>query len=163
MAFSLAYGLCEIPTGRMGDRFGSRTVLTRIVVWWSIFTGLTGACSGLLTLVIVRFLFGAGEAGAFPNAARVIARWYPVHERGRVQGVMLAAAQFGAVLAPVGAAQLIEHLGWRWSFGVFGLLGVAWAVGFWWWFRDDPAEHSAVNAAELAVIHAGLPPRTLEP
>ncbi|WP_020475189.1 MFS transporter [Zavarzinella formosa] len=163
MAFSLAYGLCEVPTGRMGDRFGSRSVLTRIVIWWSIFTGLTGACSGLLTLMIVRFLFGAGEAGALPNAARVIARWYPVHERGRVQGLMLAAAQFGAVLAPVGAGFLIECLGWKWSFGVFGLVGVVWAIGFWWWFRDDPAEHSGVNAAELAVIHADLPPRTLEP
>ena len=117
MAFTLAYGLFEIPTGRMGDRFGSRTVLTRIVLWWSVFTALTGACSGLITLLIVRFLFGVGEAGAFPNAIRVIARWYPLRERGRIQGVMLASAQFGAVLAPVGAAWLIETLGWRWTFG----------------------------------------------
>src|SRR3954465_11567702 len=89
MAFTLAYGLFEIPTGRLGDRFGSRSVLTRIVVWWSVFTALTGACTGLYTLLAVRFLFGAGEAGAFPNAIRAIARWYPVRERGRVQGVML--------------------------------------------------------------------------
>jgi len=163
MAFSLAYGLFEVPTGRMGDRFGSRSVLTRIVIWWSLFTGLTGACSGFFTLLIVRFLFGVGEAGAFPNAARVIARWYPLQERGRVQGVMLASAQFGAVLAPVGAARLIQSIGWQWSFGFFGLLGVAWAVGFWCWFRDDPAEHTGVNAEELAVIHAGLPPQKLEP
>lgn len=163
MAFSLAYGLFEMPAGRMGDRFGSRTVLTRIVLWWSVFTGLTGACSGFLTLLIVRFLFGAGEAGAFPNVARVIARWYPVHERGRVQGVVFASAQFGAVLAPVGAARLIERIGWQWSFGVFGLLGVSWAVGFWCWFRDDPAAHLGVNAAELTVIRAGQPPPPLEP
>ena len=141
MAFTLAYGLFEIPTGRMGDRFGSRTVLTRIVAWWSIFTALTGACTGFVSLLIARFLFGVGEAGAFPNAIRVIARWYPLRERGRIQGVMLAAAQFGAVAAPVGAAWFIESIGWRWSFSVFGLLGVAWAVGFWRWFRDDPAEH----------------------
>ena len=115
MAFSLAYGLFEMPAGRMGDRFGSRAVLTRIVLWWSVFTGLTGACMGFLSLLIVRFLFGAGEAGAFPNVARVIARWYPVHERGRVQGVVFASAQFGAVLAPVGAARLIEHIGWTQS------------------------------------------------
>src|SRR5919198_1566989 len=108
MAFTLAYGLFEVPTGRLGDRRGSRAVLTRIVVWWSVFTGLTGACSGFVTLLLVRFLFGAGEAGAFPNAARVIARWYPVPERGRVQGVMLGAAQFGGTLAPAAAAYLIE-------------------------------------------------------
>ena len=163
MAFTLAYGLFEVPTGRMGDRFGSRNVLTRIVIWWSLFTGLTGACSGFFTLLIVRFLFGIGEAGAFPNAARVIARWYPVHERGRAQGAMLAAAQFGAVLAPVGAATLIETIGWRWSFVAFGSLGIVWAIGFWRWFRDDPAEHPGVNAAELAIIRADLPTPLLEP
>jgi ACS family glucarate transporter-like MFS transporter len=155
MAFTLAYGLFEIPTGRMGDRHGSRAVLTRIVIWWSVFTALTGACTGVYTLILVRFLFGAGEAGAFPNAARVISRWFPFHERGRVQGVMLAAAQFGAVAAPVAAAQLIEVVGWRWAFSVFGAIGVVWALGFWWWFRDDPARHPAVNAAELAVVRSG--------
>ena len=161
MAFSLAYGLFELPTGRMGDRSGSRAVLTRIVVWWSVFTGLTGVCSGLLTLMLVRFCFGAGEAGAFPNAARVIARWFPDHERGRVQGLMLGSAQIGAMVAPLGAAWLIDQLGWRLSFGVFGLLGVVWAVGFWSWFRDDPAVHPGVNASELAHINAGRVPPTL--
>ncbi|MBY0513399.1 MAG: MFS transporter, partial [Gemmataceae bacterium] len=116
MAFTLAYGLFEVPTGRLGDRFGSRSVLTRIVVWWSAFTALTGACSGFGTLVLVRFLFGAGEAGAFPNAARVIARWFPVGERGRVQGLVLTAAQLGSVAAPAGAAYLIRGVGWRWAF-----------------------------------------------
>jgi len=163
MAFTLAYGLFEIPTGRMGDRFGSRSVLTRIVIWWSVFTALTGACIGFVSLLFARFLFGVGEAGAFPNAIRVIARWFPLRERGRVQGVMLAAAQFGAVVAPIGAAWLIETIGWRWSFSVFGLLGLAWAVGFWRWFRDDPADHPGVNAAELALIRDDQPPQSLEP
>lgn len=155
MAFTLAYGLFEIPTGRLGDRFGSRRVLTRIVIWWSVFTALTGAATGVATLIGVRFLFGAGEAGAFPNAARVISRWFPVAERGRVQGVMLTAAQLGGVAAPVAAAAVIELAGWRWAFAVFGLVGVVWAVGFYVWFRDDPADHPGVNAGELAVIRAG--------
>jgi MFS family permease len=165
MAFTLAYGLFEIPSGWLGDRYGSRLVLTRIVVWWSIFTVLTGAAWGFASLLVVRFLFGAGEAGAFPNAARVISRWYPVRERGRVQGVMLAAAQFGAVLAPVAAAALIASLGWRWAFGVFGLFGIAWAIGFWNWFRDDPAIHPKVNAHELALIReaGGEPVRGHQP
>src|SRR6516165_9990472 len=93
MAFTLAYGLFEVPTGWLGDRVGGRRVLTRIVLWWSAFTALTGAALGFGTLLAVRFLFGAGEAGAFPNAARVISRWYPVGERGRVQGLMLTASQ----------------------------------------------------------------------
>lgn len=155
MAFTLAYGLFEVPTGGLADRIGSRAVLVRIVAWWSAFTALTGVCTGFYSLLFVRFLFGAGEAGAFPNAARVISRWYPADERGRVQGIMLAAAQIGAVLAPSGAALLIEWIGWRWSFSVFGLLGIAWAVGFGWWFRDEPASHPAVNAAERGHIEKG--------
>ncbi len=163
MAFTLAYGLFEVPAGRLGDRLGSRWVLTRIVVWWSVFTALTGAAGGFLSLLVVRFLFGAGEAGAFPNVARVLARWFPSGERGRAQGLILAAAQFGAVVAPVGAAVLIESVGWRWAFVVFGAVGVVWAVGFGLWFRDDPADHPRVNEAELAHIRAGSPPPTADP
>lgn len=155
LAFTLAYGLFEIPTGRLGDRFGSRGVLTRIVLWWSAFTALTGAATGFYSMFAVRFLFGAGEAGAFPNAARVISRWFPVAERGRVQGVMLTAAQLGGAAAPVVAAQVINLAGWRWAFAVFGAVGVVWAVGFYVWFRDDPAAHPAVNDGELSHIRAG--------
>jgi len=165
MAFTLAYGLFEVPTGRLGDRFGSRAVLTRIVVWWSVFTALTGAAWGLGALLAIRFLFGAGEAGAYPNAARVMSRWFPAGERGRVQGFMLTTAQLGAVAAPTLAAYLIREAGWRWAFVAFGSVGVLWAVGFWSWFRDDPAEHARANAAEVAVIRAGAgePPRHAGP
>jgi MFS transporter, ACS family, glucarate transporter len=152
MAFTLAYGLFEVPTGRWGDRIGGRRVLTRIALWWSAFTALTGACTGLWTLVAVRFLFGAGEAGAFPNVARVLARWFPDHERGRAQGLLLAASSVGGAVAPFLAAVMIQAIGWRWTFAAFGAVGAAWAAGFWWWFRDDPAAHPAVGPAELAHI-----------
>ena len=152
MAFTLAYGLFEVPTGRWGDRIGGRRVLTRISLWWSAFTAITGACTGLWTLVGVRFLFGAGEAGAFPNVARVLSRWFPDEERGRAQGVLLAASSIGGALAPFLAAVLIQAIGWRWTFAAFGGVGAAWAAGFWWWFRDDPATHPAVGPAELAHI-----------
>ncbi len=163
MAFTVAYGLFEIPTGRLGDRFGSRSVLARIVVWWSVFTALTGAASGFVSLVAIRFLFGAGEAGAFPNAARVISRWFPLAERGRVQGVMLTAAQLGGAAAPLAAAAVIELAGWRWAFVAFGAVGLVWAVGFYLWFRDDPALHPAVNAGELDAIRAGIAPPPADP
>jgi len=152
MAFTLAYGLFEIPTGRWGDRIGGRRVLTRVSLWWSAFTALTGATTGLGTLLLVRFLFGAGEAGAFPNVARILSRWFPDEERGRAQGVLLAASLVGGALAPFLAAVLIQSIGWRSTFVLFGAVGVAWAAGFWCWFRDDPAAHPSVNAAELKLI-----------
>jgi ACS family glucarate transporter-like MFS transporter len=151
-AFVLAYGIFEIPTGRWGDRYGSRRVLARIVLWWSGFTALTAACTGLWSLVVVRFLFGAGEAGAYPNVARIIGRWFPPGERGRVQGLLTASAGLGGALTPVIAGYLVSQFGWRSPFLVFGGIGVLWAVWFLAWFRDDPARHPAVNAAELAVI-----------
>lgn len=155
MAFTLAYGLFEIPTGRWGDRLGARRILTRISLWWSVFTALTGAATGLWMLVSVRFLFGAGEAGAFPNVARVMSRWFPDRERGRAQGTLLAASQIGGAMAPFLAAVLIQSIGWRWTFVAFGSVGVVWALGFWLWFRDDPADHPAVNREEAELIGRG--------
>lgn len=152
MSFTLAYGLFEVPTGRWGDRIGGRSVLTRISLWWSAFTALTGYCNSLWMMIGMRFSFGAGEAGAFPNVARVLSRWFPDSERGRVQGILLAASQIGGALAPFLAAILIENIGWRWTFVAFGGLGTVWAAGFWWWFRDDPATHPGVNQAEAELI-----------
>src|SRR5262245_39738090 len=78
-AFSLSYALFEIPSGILGDRNGQKAVLTRIVLWWSLFTILTGVTTGLVSLIIVRFLFGMGEAGALPNGSGVISRWMPAN------------------------------------------------------------------------------------
>ena len=155
-AFILSYCLFEVPMGHWGDRFGSRGVIARIVICWSIFTALTGAAFGLGSLVAIRFLFGAGEAGAFPNAARVVTHWFPPAERGRARGAITTTSLIGGALAPPIAAYLIRLVGWRWTFSLFGLLGVVWAAVFYWWFRDDPHHHPAVNAAERELI--GLPP-----
>jgi len=154
-AFMLAYCLFEVPTGHWGDRFGSRGVITRIVLWWSLFTALTGAAFGFWSLFAFRFLFGAGEAGAFPNAARVVTRWFPPGERGVARGAITTTSQLGGALAPPLAAGLIGLVGWRWTFLVFGLLGIVWSVLFYRWFRDDPAEHAAVNPAEQKLIGPG--------
>jgi MFS transporter, ACS family, glucarate transporter len=154
-AFTVAYGLFEIPTGSWGDRHGSRGVLTRIVLWWSAFTALTGAAFGLVSLIVVRFLFGAGEAGAYPNAARVIARWFPRGGRGPAQGLINTAALIGGAAAPVLTAYMIHLAGWRWAFLYFACLGVFWAIAFYLWYRDDPCEHPAVNEAERRLILGG--------
>lgn len=155
MAFQIAYGVFEIPTGRWGEVIGARRVLTRITLWWSGFTALSGAATGFSSLLVIRFLFGVGEAGAYPNAARILTRWFPINERGRVQGIMLSVSLIGGALAPTLAAYLIEAVGWRWNFVIFGTFGIVWAVGFWSWFRDTPAGHVRVNASELALIRAG--------
>src|SRR4051812_10343722 len=154
-AFILSYCIFEVWTGNLGDRFGSRGVITRIVIWWSLFTALTGLAFGLWSLIVIRFLFGAGEAGAFPNVARVVTRWFPATERGIVRGSISTTSLVGGALAPPLADILIRTVGWRWTFAIFGAIGVFWAALFYWWFRDNPAEHPAANKAERA--HIGAP------
>jgi MFS transporter, ACS family, glucarate transporter len=156
-AFMLAYGLFEIPTGAMGDRYGQRSVVTRIVLWWSSFTALTGVVSGFLPLVTVRFLFGMGEAGAYPNATGSIARWFPVGERARAQGWVLGAGRVGGALTPLLVVPIQRAFGWRASFWIFGLLGVVWAVLWHRFYRDIPAAHPRITSAEQAEIGAVAP------
>jgi len=152
MAFTLAYGVFEVPVGRWGDRFGSRLTLTRIVLLWSLFTALTGAAWSFGSMLAVRFLFGLGEAGALPNAMRVTTNWFPLAQRGRYRGLLIACASLGGAVAPALAAWIIQQIGWRWNFAVFGSVGLLWALAFYWWFRDRPAEHTGTNDAERALI-----------
>jgi len=147
--FTLSYCLFEIPTGALGDRIGPRRVLTRIVLWWSVFTSLTGAVSNYVLLLVTRFLFGAGEAGAYPNASIVIARWFPPDQRASISGVLLMATQLGGAVAPLVVVPLQIRYGWRASFYVFGMLGIAWAICWNSWFRDSPAEKAGVSLSEL--------------
>ncbi len=154
-AFALAYAVFEIPAGRWGDRFGSRGVLTRIVVWWSFFTAMTGAAGGFMMLVAIRFLFGAGEAGALPNAARVLREWFPDSSRGRASGLVAASMLLGGAAAPLASQWLMDQVGWRWTFVIFAVCGVVWAIAFYVWFRDNPAEHPATNEAERRLIGEG--------
>jgi MFS family permease len=150
--FTLSYCLFEIPTGSMGDRLGPRLVLTRIVAWWSAFTALTGAVSNYTLLLLVRFLFGAGEAGAFPNASIVVARWFPPTQRASISGVLLMASQIGGALAPLLVLPIQIRYGWRVSFFVFGAIGVFWALGWFVWFRDSPSAKSGVSQSELGEL-----------
>lgn len=147
--FTIAYAAFEIPSGALGDRIGPRRVLTRVVLWWSVFTSLTGMVTGFYSLLAARFLFGAGEAGAFPNASVAMSRWFPVEERGRAFGIWLMASQVGGAIAPVLVVPIQAHYGWRASFYVFGILGVAWSVVWYRWFRDSPAEKAGVTQQEL--------------
>jgi len=148
--FTLSYCLFEIPTGALGDRLGPRRVLTRVVLWWSAFTSLTGMVSNYYLLLITRFCFGAGEAGAFPNASIVVSRWFPASQRASISGVMLMASQIGGAIAPLLVVPIQIRYGWRASFYVFGAVGVIWAAVWYTWFRDSPAEKPGVSLPELA-------------
>src|SRR5688572_19200779 len=151
-AFYLSYALFEIPTGWWGDKVGTRKVLTRIVCWWSAFTVLTGFAFNYPSLLAIRFLFGAGEAGAWPNVARTFSRWFPRRERGTVQGTFFMGAHLAGGLTPLLATALLVYMDWRTLFVLFGSVGFVWALAWYRWFRDSPAEHPAVSAAERAVI-----------
>lgn len=167
-AFTLAYALFEIPSGIMGDRVGPRKVLTRIVLWWSAFTALTGAVSGFHMLLLVRFLFGAGEAGAFPNCTAAVSRWIPVSERARASSVFWTATALGGAITPFIVVSIQKSYGWRMPFYLFASLGVIWSVIWYWWFRDSPHEKAGVSAEERELIgtpavrsHVGIQWRTL--
>jgi MFS family permease len=155
-AFILSYGLFEIPTGALGDRVGQRKVLTRVVAWWSAFTALTGCAPGFRTLVATRFLFGMGEAGAYPNIAGSIARWFPPGERARTQGFIWGASRAGGALAPLVVLPIMDAFGWRAAFWAFGAVGLAWAAAWAYWYRDDPAEMPGIAPDELEEIGAGV-------
>lgn len=154
-AFSFAYGAFEIPTGMMVDKHGPRKTLFRIVIWWSIFTILTGFASGLYFLLIVRFLFGAGEAGAFPTVSVAIARWFPLSERGGVQSIVWMGSRFGGALAPLTSIWIADAFGWRTVFYIFGSIGLVWALFWWFWFKDEPRDMKDISPEEVAKIEAG--------
>ena len=163
-AFWLAYALFEIPSGFLGDRYGARGTLTRIVLAWSLFTALTGSATGIYSLFAYRFLFGVGEAGAYPNMARIQSAWLPTASRARAGGLLWLTARWGAAFAPFIVGWLMDAFSsvnthgiapWRLAFAASGVLGIVWVICFVGWFRDDPAEHPAVNDAELQIIREG--------
>ena len=175
-AFWLAYAVFEIPSGWFGDRFGPRIALLRIVLAWSLFTALSGTVMGFASLLACRFLFGVGEAGAYPNMAAVQSRWLPLKSRGRAGGLLWLFARWGGAFSPLIFGEILRRLNapqfrefasaipglsfmrdiaaWRMGFFASGLLGLVWCIAFFSWFRDNPAEKKGVNQAELDLINA---------
>jgi len=176
--FFFAYAIFEIPGGWLGDRYGTRGTLIRIVLAWSLFTFLSGCALGFWTLFTCRLMFGAGEAGAYPNMARAQRQWLPPSIRARAGGLLWLTARFGAAFSPIlfgtmlrgfGSVEFAEFFGtwlppeylpapWRLSFAFAGLLGIMWCIAFYPWFRDDPRDARFVNDAELRLIKAGEKP-----
>jgi MFS family permease len=162
-AFSLAYGLFEIPGGWLGDWIGPRKVLMRVVVMWSFFTAATGYAWNLASLVTARFMFGAGEAGCFPNLTKAFMNWLPASERTRAQSIMWLSARWAGALTPLLVIWVMSWLSWRNTFVLFATAGVIWAILFYRSFRDHPKDHPGVNAAELKLLEANADGSTGHP
>jgi sugar phosphate permease len=151
-AFALAYAVFEIPSGMLGDLIGPRKVFIRIVLLWSLFTALTGLVNGLIALLIVRFLFGVGESGTYPNSILVVSRWFPVHETGKALSWVGIGSQIGAAVAPLIIVPIAAAYGWRMPFFVIGSIGLLWVWICYSWFRDFPAQMKNISVAEIEMI-----------
>jgi MFS transporter, ACS family, glucarate transporter len=157
-SFRWAYSIFQIPGGWLGDKFGPRRALAAIVTWWSVFCSATALTWNAGSMFICRFLFGMGEAGAFPIATRSLSRWMLPSERGFAQGITHAGSRLGAAMTPALVALLIVRFGWRAAFLSFGSLGVVWSAVWFWYYRDNPAAHPDVNAAERDLIVTSVGP-----
>jgi len=153
--FAIGYALFQIPSGWIADRFGARKALAIVVSVWSVFTALTGAAQNAAQMLILRFLFGMGEAGAFPGATQAFFRWLPVKERGLAHGINFSGSRLGAAFSLFLMPWLIMQIGWRWTFAVNGLIGILWATVWLLWFRDNPKDNRRMNKAELDYIEQG--------
>lgn len=151
-AFIISYGLLQIPLGILGDRLGQRKVLTGIVIWWSVFTILTGFAGGFASLLLIRFAFGIGEAGAYPCITGAVGRWFPKTETGRAQGYIWAASRLGGALTPFIVIPVILHLGWKEAFYILGALGMIWVAIWYFYYRDSPSSLKGISQKEINEI-----------
>jgi MFS transporter, ACS family, glucarate transporter len=154
-SFALAYALFEIPSGMLGDRIGPRAVFIRIVLFWSFFTAVTGFTTGLISLIVVRFLFGMGESGTYPNALIVVSRWFPANETGRALIGVGIGQQIGSAIAPLIIIPLAVAYGWRMPFYVNAAIGVVWVLVCYAWFKDFPSQVKNISESEKQKIESG--------
>jgi MFS transporter, ACS family, glucarate transporter len=150
--FTLGYAIFQTPSGIWVDKKGSRIVISSIVGIWSLLTAVTGAAWNFSSMLVIRFLFGAGEAGAFPSLSKVVYSWFPINERGTVQGIHFSGSRLGAAFGIPVVAILIEHMGWRHTFLTFGIIGLIFATAWYIFFRNTPEESSIISDTEKQFI-----------
>jgi len=153
--FFLCYALCQIPAGTVTEFFGHRRIIPLALAWWSVFTSLTAFCRDYSTWIVVRGLFGVGEAPIYPGLNTAFSQWFPRRERGRAVGMMVMGAKFGPALAIPAATLIMLEWGWRSVFVIFGAVGVFIALAYYLLLRTHPRESRFVNEAELEYIADG--------
>ncbi len=155
--FSLSYFLGQTPWGILADRHGSRGLVAFAIAGWSLFTALTATAWSYLSLLVIRFVFGALEAAFSPSIASAFSRWIPVPERATAFGAFLGGGRLGGALTPPIAGYLLLHYGWQAPFLAFGAFGLLWAVAWFAFYRNRPQDHPQITAAELAAIGPAVP------
>ncbi|HBY54555.1 MAG TPA: MFS transporter [Marinilabiliales bacterium] len=150
--FTLGYALFQTPAGKLADTRGARGVIAGIVTIWSLLTASTGFAWNYTSMLVIRFLFGAGEAGAFPALSKVVYNWYPIRERGIIQGINFSGSRIGAAFAMPLVAWLIKEIGWRHTFLVFGMFGILYGVLWYLLFRDKPENARFIGTDEVKFI-----------
>lgn len=154
-SFFLGYALSQIPGGYLADRFGSRRVLLTAVITWSIFTGLTGLAWSMLSLIVIRFLFGIFE-GVFPSASSLsVAENFPLNQRARAKTIMLLGSGIGLIGAPLIGAAMLESIGWRMMFAILALCGIVILILFWFVIKDktkEPGSNQSAGKVPIKVI-----------
>ena len=154
--FAVSYALLQVPAGWFADAYGPKKALLIVVGFWSSFTALSGAAWNTISMLVIRFFFGAGEAGAFPGATRAVFNWVPAKERGLANGIFHSGGRVGAALSLFLMPFLIRVVGWRWTFVINGAIGIVWGIVYLMWFRDHPKDHPGVNDAEREYIESGI-------
>ena len=157
-AFALGYAAAQMPSGWFADRIGPRRALAIVVVLWSVLTAITGMMTRFGPLLLVRFLFGIAEAGAYPGSARVFYNWLPVGQRGIANGILFSGGLLGAAFAFPIYAWLLERYDWRIAFYILGIPGVLWGICWLIWFRDFPREPIVHETTRAAGDEPGLGP-----
>jgi len=155
-SFQWGYASFQIPSAWLGDRFGPRRTLTMIVILWSLFTSMVTLAWSATSMAAIQFLFGTCESGSFPIATSSLSRWMLPAERGMAQGLTHAGSRLGGALTPVLVVLIIARWGWRAAFLSCASLGILWACGWYWYYRNSPGEHRAVNEGERNLIKAAL-------
>ncbi len=166
-AFNWGYALFQAPGGRLADRFGPRRILALGTIWWAVFTALTAAVPvgfplAVVTIIAIRFSLGVGEAVVYPAGNRLVAGWIPLRERGIANGLIFAGVGAGAGIAQPLITYVLLHWGWRWSFWISALIGLAGGLVWFLIARDQPEDHPGVNPEEAALIRQGLPATTTQ-
>lgn len=153
--YGIGYLLFQIPGGWLGNRFGTRGALASISVIWSACTFWTASVFGFTGLLGSRVSFGVAQAGLVPISSKGVKDWFPINRRGSASATVTASMSLGSVVALFLTAQLMLYFHWRTILGIYSLVGIVWSIMFYWYYRTDPADHSGVNAAELALIRGG--------
>ncbi len=153
-AFSWSYALFQIPGGIFLDRFGTRVTYFIAVVFWSLFTGLMAGVGNLFGLISTRIGVGLFEAPCFPANSRVLATWFPQHERARANAVYSFGQYVGLGFLSAPLFWLTQRFGWRGLFLFVGSIGVLFGIA-WWRLYRNPSDSVRANRAEREYIEAG--------